>query len=228
MAKCTGTDQVAAVSGQIGGVIYERSGRGQVVRGLTYHRTNPLSRSRLVAARLGSLAQQWRQLTEADRQAWSGYAATSTPRGDRFGRHELSGFQAYISYNAQLLDAAIPILTRPPRLGVQPVLSLTSSVHSVNPIRLRVTIPTAVDAFSVKMLYASRPISPGISNLNGLPTRLLIKTTSNAEINCDALYAALYGSVGPTYAGYLILLRAIAVGTRSAVGPESTLLVALT
>ena len=102
-------------SGSIAGTTYSHNRFGQYTRNrVTPSNSAGSGRRATVRGFLATSAAAWATLSDQQRGAWSGYAA-SRPRTDRLGsRQVLSGFAAYQSINCERLNVGLSLATLPP------------------------------------------------------------------------------------------------------------------
>jgi hypothetical protein len=126
MASIKFSGLVTGAAGKVGGQILQRGRTGYQLRNLTQPRKLPSRRLQEAQADLQSIAQQWSQLSDANRELWNALAATQT-RFNRFGdAYTPTGYQLYTELNAaeQITDPG-QFFSAPPTLSaVAPIASV--------------------------------------------------------------------------------------------------------
>lgn len=205
---------VVAGSGKIGGHVAARNRAG------SYFRTkvtpvNPNTTSQAAArSRLASISQQWRGLTAAQRASWNSsvgdYAKT-----DIFGDlKNPSGFNLYQKLNNNLLNCGEAAITSPPiPADVVNFTSASLAVVTVVP-GITITYAAAIPADQKVKLFATAPLSPGVSFVKSEFRQIAVLATADASpYDATAEYVAKFGSVGAT--GRKIFIKMVPVSTDS-------------
>lgn len=150
-------------SGKINGFVASRNRAG------AYFRTkvtpvNPQSTAQLlVRNRLGSLSQDWRGLTDAERAAWNG-VVSSFAKTDVFGDlKNPTGFNLYQRLNNNLLTIGEAAIDVPPVPSAVAEVSLVSITAAAGAGTIAVVLSAAVPATSAVKVFATAPQSPGVS-----------------------------------------------------------------
>lgn len=196
MAKIKWSMAISAVSGKLNGSVFARNRGGSYVRNKTTP-SNPQSTAQIaVRARLSGFSAQWKTLTQALRDAWSG-ASVNFAKSDVFGDPVIpTGSNLFTRVNSNIANAGGTVITAPPALiGVFQPLEATLTVDAVTP---EVTIDldsTGIDANSVFIVEATAPMSAGIANANNKYRQ--IGTLPSATVfpyDATAMYEAKFGA----------------------------------
>lgn len=169
------------MSGSVGGVTAGHNKGGQYLRNRSIP-TNPNS-TRQQAARtaLGTAAQRWRTLTQAQRDAWEGYA-NQTPLTNRLGESiTISGSSMYTRTNSFLLGLGeTPIDDAPSSPGQASIGSVDSVVASILEDNATFTLD-ANDALDHVILQVGPTVSAGVNSFNGPYTFMSYDVASVGE-----------------------------------------------
>lgn len=149
---------------------------------------------------LASLSSSWRDLTQAEREAWIALGLQMTRRDTLGQEYTLTGLQAYTSVNRNLIligddpTPTAPALDMPPDLTDVDVASLTAAAFTID-------WTAALDGDWI-VFEATAPVSPGRSFFPRSEYKLV-------QINDDT-------AEPPTtiHAAYLSIFGARAVGTK--------------
>ena len=210
---------ITEIRGKAGGSVFSRNASGAFWR----NRVNPVNpqTSRQMAVRGGftAISTQWRDLTDAERQAWSDFAPTM-PFQDALGQSKVyTGNQLFMKLNQSLSQAspATPLLTSPPSPVTAPVLTVSSLLvnnDAGEAIATFVISPTTVPAGFVMRVFATPSLSPGIMRPQASLYRLVATspTVTTGTANFSPGYEALYGA--PTVGGK-VFVRVMLVSTDS-------------
>lgn len=155
------TSTVGAISGSIGGNTFTKTGR---IQQKPRARNKKTARQSTIRSGFSSVINEWRNLTESQQLAWS-QAAVNYPQVNRLGRSFLlSGFNLFakVAMNAALVSQPIP--TAPKAPVNLPAFLLTGFAPNITAGTMFVTFtPAALGASYVVLIYATPPISNGIS-----------------------------------------------------------------
>ena len=191
---------ITEIRGKAGGSVFSRNASGAFWR----NRVNPVNpqTSRQLAVRSGftSISTQWRDLTNAERQAWSDFAPTM-PFQDALGQSKIyTGNQLFMKLNQSLTQAspATPLLTSPPSPVTSPVLAVSLLEFGVDGTDLTAVFtisPATVPAGFVMRVFASPGLSAGIMRPQASLFRLVSTspTIATGVANIAPDYEALYG-----------------------------------
>lgn len=184
--------------------------------------TNPAStKQALVRGSLGTLASNWRGLTEVQRGDWTGLGLNMI-RTDSLGiTYDLTGEQAYIAINRNLFTyggayvTAAPVYSPPAAL-----LTITPTATAGTPT-LSVAYTATPLAAGVKLaIFATRQLSAGIYfQPRGAYKQVLVTAAAAASpANILSAYTAIFGAL---VAGKKILLRAVPISSTGVAGVPS-------
>lgn len=196
-AKFTPGAIVSEIRGKIAATVFSRNRGGAVIR----NRIKPINRRSLGQSTrrqtLGSLASSWRGLTEAQRDSFN-TAAPNFPIQDVLGQTIfLSGEQLYIRLNANLIligEAQITTAPAPFAFAV-----FTATVTAEDPtVAASFSVgftPTPLTAGNTLAVYATPPLSPGVSAPPASRFRFVGVIAAAATSPADLLseYQALFG-----------------------------------
>lgn len=211
MAKTTDGIGGSRLSGKVAGTVHERSYSGGGMRNRIMPPNRNTDRQKLRAARLGSLAQSWRELTEGQRTRWNDFAGSRQARSQSPIAAPIGGFQTYIELNMMCLEAGIATSAEPPAVPLIRTFSFVVNSCSISGSDLTITMSSGTGSNPTRVLYASKPMSAGRSSFKGEPMRQLSNITGNTPVNKWSSYAATWWPLTAGYAGQIILLRAFGV-----------------
>lgn len=211
MAKTTDGIGGSRLSGKVAGTVHERSFTGGGMRNRILPPGRYSSRQQLRAARLASLAQSWKSLTEDQRTRWNDFARSRSAPSTSPSPAPIGGFQTYIELNMMCLEAGIATSSEPPAPPLIRSFTFVVNSCSISGADLTVTMSSGTGSNPTRVLYASKPLSPGRSSFKGEPLRQLTNITGNTPVNKWSSYAATWWSLTSGYAGQIILLRAFGV-----------------
>ena len=181
--------------GKSGGHVITKNRQGQAVRTKVTpvnRRSNTQQNSR---SRFTSLSQNWRALTQAQRDSWNS-AASDTKRSNIFGdAYSPTGKNFYMIVNENLLITGGAVVTSPPAIDT-PVSLLTFTIGS-NTTAAQTLAYTATPsgADTSLLIEATRPLSPGVGSGGSAFRRLAVIAGATASpANTFAAYSALFGT----------------------------------
>lgn len=183
--------------GKIGGHVATKNRGGAVLRTkVTPSNAQSASQSG-IRNRFTGLAQAWRGLSQADRDAWNA-AVPSFSRTDIFGDlRNPSGANLYQRVNNNLLSIGETALSVPPLPSeVQAVVASALSAAVGTPA-MSLTFAPAIDADTKVQVWATAPLSAGKQFVKSEYRR--IGTLAHADTspkNILSLYVAKFGNTG--------------------------------
>jgi hypothetical protein len=207
---------VVAGRGKIGGHVASQNRAGAYFR-TKVTPTNPQSASQTeVRNRFGGISSGWRALDPGQRAAWNA-AVSDFARTDIFGDlRNPTGAQLYQRLNNNLLTCGEAAIPDPPE--VVAVDSFTSIVllaeDDTDAELFQVTFGEAVEADHLVKVYATPPLSAGISFVKSEYRLIAILPNSQAAVwDGTTDYQAVFGSTGEV--GQKIFVKAIQVEENS-------------
>lgn len=183
-------------SGSIAGTTSSHNRAGQYTRNRRAP-TQPVGTGRraFMRAAFGSAAAGWGSLTASQQAAWATYG-NSHPITDALGQSiKLTGQQAYVQINAQLLNVGSSATATPPAGAAiaAPVLTVFTVVHGTPPT-ITITL-TASGASTDHILVAfSRPQSGGVSFCKTFWQQTVIVGNATTVTTPGVAYNAQFGS----------------------------------
>lgn len=218
MALIRFSNLVNDIRGSSGGNVFARNRSGAYVR----NRTTPLnpqsSPQMSTRASFGALAQEWRNLTQTQRDGWN-EAVENFPYQNKLGETRLySGEQLFIKLNRNLQSAELPTISDAPSPGdVSAVSSITATADVMGPsFQISGTTVNTVPT-DVIVIQATAPKSAGIATQDRSQFRnIAVLDTTAFEAGADqiAAYEEIYGSIASSE-GSKIFIRAYGVSTVS-------------
>ena len=183
--------------GKSNGHVFSKNRGGAVIRTkVTPSNAQSVAQSN-VRNRFTGLAQGWRGLTQAQRNAWNS-AVASFSRTDIFGDlRNPSGANLYQRLNNNLLAIGETALTVPPLPSeVQAVVASAVSAAVGTPAMSQTFAP-AIDADTKCQVFGTAPVSAGKSFVKS-EFRLLgtLSTSDTSPKNILSLYTAKFGNTG--------------------------------
>lgn len=220
MAKYAPSALLGRLSRSAGSTTFAHNRFGAYLRNRTIP-TNPATSAQTgVRTTLGDLSSAWRELTAAQRAAWTAYGENYV-RTDSLGEtYTLTGLQAFMSVNinratygnAQLSDA--PIYAPPASL-------LTTAVtYDDTPVLSIAYTATPLAAGQKLLIFATRPLSQGINFQQRGAYKLVHVSAAAAASPANILagYTTIYGSIGNI--GDKILFRGVVLDEDGLTSPD--------
>lgn len=192
---------ITEIRGKAGGSVFSRNASGAFWR----NRVNPVNpqTSRQLSVRSGftSISTQWRDLSDADRQAWSDFAPTM-PFQDALGQSKIyTGNQLFMKLNQSLTQAspATALLASPPVPVTAPVITVSALtvINDAPDTTASMTIfPATVPSGFVLRVFATPSISTGIMRPQASLFRLAATapTVTAGVVALGPGYTELYGA----------------------------------
>jgi len=198
--------------GKIGGQVASKNRAGAYMRNKVTPVNQQTSYQLTVRNRLSYYSQNWRGLTQAQRDAWVA-AVSDFQRTDIFGDlRSPTGFNLYQRLNNNLEQVGQAAITSPPLAGSvgQVVTNSLTAEDGTVAESLSLALAAAVPANTAIKIFATAPQSAGKNFVKS--EYRLIGSKGNGEatpIDLLALYQAKYGSTGAV--GQKIFVKVVAV-----------------
>lgn len=216
MALIRFSNLVNDIRGAAGGNVFARNRSGAYVR----NRTTPINPQSLpqMAARglFGILAQQWRTLTQSQRDAWADMAP-NYPYLNKLGEERIySGEQLFIKLNRNLQAAGQTVITDPELpSGVMSALTMTLAADIMGPSFMISGTLTDASGVTELVIQATPPLSAGKSAPDRSAFRNIATSASaafTAPVDFITQYEAVFGSFAGSEGGK-IFVRVYGVNT---------------
>lgn len=180
-------------SGRASGNVYMRNGRirKMVVPALVQNGyTTP------VRSLFSTLSSSWNDLTEAQRAGWN--QSTSFFKSNRFAvQFPLKGKSLYVALNANLVNTGgTPVDDCPLPIQVNGITDLSFVADESTPQITLTFTPTPTDGDVVHLVYATAPLSAGVSKPSNSAFRLIgtVPATTATGVTLNAEYVAKFGA----------------------------------
>lgn len=195
-AKIALSTMLSDVRKKAGSVVHQSGRMGLVVRKHSIPKQPRTSVQRVVRGNFGVNAKDWgATLNQAERDAWTAFAATLTIT-DRLGRKFVpTGIQLYQRVSRNLHTIALgPITSPPPDQNVSSPLALTVAITTGGTV-FTVDASSEPAANEVPVVFTAAGVSPGIS-VPGKKLRYTFKAAAatSGPWNVLATYTALFGA----------------------------------
>ena len=181
--------------GKIGGHVASKNRAGAYLRTkVTPVNPNTIAQS-AARARLSSIAQSWRALTQSQRDSFNGAVANFT-RTDIFGDiKKPSGSTLYQKLNNNLSLISQALISTAPAIGDVITTGFSFMEAKVTVPELTLYLDAAVDPSMTCVVYATPPLSPGISFVDSeYRVVSLILNGQGAAVDIIADYAFKFGN----------------------------------
>ena len=211
----------ADARGKEGGRVFSKNKAGNYTRRKTTP-SNPNSlRQATVRASLTFLSNNWRALTQAQRDAWTSLAnqlSTTNVFGDAF---KYTGMNVYVKLNRNLAEIGEAYITAAPNAGAATAILITDLDADTTGGGLDVTLSAAVPVGSAMTLSASKAQSAGVTVPKGGYRRIqIIQNADGALPDVSAAYIAAYGALPPI--GQKVFVRGHVVVKASGFASQDT------
>lgn len=207
---------ITNLSGKSGGSIFSHNQGGKYVKNFAVP-SNPQSSAQMKQrSNFGSFASAWKTLTQAQREAWKA-ASASFPYLDAFGDTiHLSGIALFISLNRNLgLISEPEILDPPVPKGVDSITDFTATAEidtttSTSTLSIQGTVNTNADAETEYIIYATPPLSPGVSSASNR-MRVIVTRSESLFTSVGNIFDQYSEVFGPLVDGSKIIMRAVPI-----------------
>ena len=204
MAKIVTGGGVAAISGKLGGAVFASNKGGAYMRAFTKPTNPKTSYQEDARDSLAQYSNEWRTLTDEQRESWAAWAATH-PIVDRLGAsRNLTGSQAYVKINANrdLAGDATTNSTVPSDPSfVQAIVDVNAPiVADVSDSFMRFSLGSGAANAQVLFVYITPALSAGVNASFG-QERLLPAITLDAGmvaagvVEIDTAWIARFGAM---------------------------------
>lgn len=195
MAKFTPGIVISEIRGKFAATIFSKNRGGAMIR----NRVTPINRKSLtqsaVRQEFSAISTSWRGLTQAQRDAWIA-ATPNFPYQDTLGQtKQLSGAQLYEKFNRNLTVLGESLISTPPLPTSFPVLAFGAITLSAAAFTVGFT-PDPVPAGFALVVYATRPVSPGVDAFRDSDFRFIgfEDPAGISPFDINTAYEAIFGS----------------------------------
>ena len=177
------------------GLNVSQGGRcGQISRALVIP-ANPRTENQLNRRQvLGTMAHNWRTITEQQRIAWNTAAKTTQSRARLGQSGPLTGAQLYIKVNCNLTIVSEPTVATPPAVPAFES-NVVNGIELTNPGGVvAIKLACAGDSAAFNLVWASPPQSAGRFAVNDFYYLGELPEIVGGKANITALYTAKFGA----------------------------------
>lgn len=209
MAKVLYGGGVANMSGSQGGTVHSHNQFGSYTRNRVVPTNPQTAHQTLARSRLSSVAQAWRELTDALRADWAALGAQIV-RTDALGQtYTLKGFNAFCLINMHSLSIGGGLVTAAPALDQVPVPTLGTITLDDSPVFTVAYTAVGGAAGNSFEIWASAPVSAGRSYINPSLMKKVKRVPGNvaSPINIATEYEAVFGAVLPSGTGERVFIE---------------------
>lgn len=205
--------------GKLGGQVFSKTRSGAVVR-TKVTPTNPQTTAQALArAIFGTISQEWRALTETERESWRSTAkdfAKTNVFGDQYFS---SGKNYFQEINGNLENAGLGRISEPQPFTPPPIVIATSMLVDNTTGEIDIEYDTPAPGGTGRIIYEASPfLSAGKKNFSGSFRKITV-TPSTAYPTATVLFEAYVDVFGMPPTGAKFALR---VKTVSESGASST------
>ncbi len=210
LAKIKYTAIVAEMRGKLNGTVFSRNSSGAYVRNKVTPVNPNTSFQSNVRADFTTVAQNWRDLTDAQRSAWN-QGVVSFAHTDIFGDNvPLSGFGLHQQLNLNILAVGGVVITVPPLPAA--VFNFTSASLAADFTLQTVTLTydPAIPATESVIVKATAPLSAGKNFVKSELRQVDVILTADASpFSIETEYIAKFGAVGAVGSKMFMELRSV-------------------
>jgi hypothetical protein len=188
---------IVAGSGKIGGHVASKNRAGSYLRTKVTPANAQTAFQVAVRGRFTTLAQAWRGLTQAQRDAWNA-AVGAFARTDVFGDlRSPSGINLYQRLNNVLVNIGQAPLTVPPLPSEVEAVVLSAFTFAVGVPAMSAVFNGPVPADTSVIIMATAPQSAGKNNVTSAFRQIGVLAPAQASpFNLLAMYVAKFGNTG--------------------------------
>lgn len=191
---------VTEIAGKVGGTVFSRNKGGAYAKNRVMPANPRTTAQQNIRGFFGAMSQQWRALSQAQRESWNELAGTFSLNNSLGDAIRLSGIALFQKLNGNLRSLGTPpILNAPMLAGTDPITIATWAIET-DGTDISTNILVAALATSVPdtefAVFATAPVSPGVSNLNNrfrLIGHFPDLTTLNAADSLQTPYKNVFG-----------------------------------
>ena len=183
--------------GKIGGHVASKNRGGAYLRTKVTPANAQTSFQNAVRATFTNLAQAWRGLTQAQRDAWNA-AVNDFARTNIFGDLiNPSGINLYQRLNNNLISIGEAALTNPPLPAAVGACVLTSATNAVGAMTMTLVFDGPVPADTTVKIFATAPMSAGKSFVKSEYRQIgTMAAAAASPYDVKAIYLAKFGTQG--------------------------------
>lgn len=201
MAKILLGGMLADARGKMGGLVFSRNKAGLYIR-RKVKGTNPnTSAQQNVRMNLAEISRAYGLLDEAQKLAWKAWAVAHPVKNKLGASVERSGEQWFVSMNRNANTAGLAAIDTPPQVDPTfvdgPIFSEVL-MHGTPTAKLSLKVAQNIADTDVVQVYASAPLSPGVTSsfkYKQIATLTGTAYAAGAYVDIQAAYVAVYGTI---------------------------------
>jgi hypothetical protein len=199
--------------GKLGGHVLTKNRQGAAAR----TKVTPINRrsnsQQNARSTFTNLSQDWRDLSQADRDAWNS-AAGDFKKTNIFGdSYSPTGKNLYAIVNSNLLAAGQATVTVPPAAESPTAVTSFSVASNTTAAQTLAYVPTPVAADNTLIIEATRPLSAGVGAAGAQYRKIgTVAAAAASPFNSFAAYTAVFGT---PVAGKKIFFRCTPINNNS-------------
>lgn len=203
---------VAEARGAIAGTVFSKNTYGAYLRAKVTPVNPQTTFQQAVRQFLASTAQDWRGLTQGQRDLWNSFSINFN-RTNIFGDSvKLTGFNLFMQLNRNLLEISVTPLTDAPT--PQDVYGFTSAsfIADTTGATMIVTYAPALGANDSVIVYATPPLSAGKQFAKSEFRKIQVLTDivgDNSPVDVGTAYIAKFGALPPIGTKVFINLKGV-------------------
>jgi hypothetical protein len=207
--------------GKIGGQVASKNSSGSYMRTKVTPSNPQSSAQTAVRNRFTGLSQDWRGLTDAQRDSWNSSVSSFTST-DIFGDNLTpSGFNLYVAINMNLLNVGSAQISVPPVPSEVGYFTAFTAAAAAGAQTMTLTFAPVIPAGSDVIIRATPAMSPGISFVKSEYRQITVLENGDLTgLTIAAPYIAVHGAIGA--AGQKIHFQALWVNNTT--GQSGTVL----
>jgi len=217
MAKVKYGEMIADLRGKINGTVHSKNRAGQYMRNKTSP-VNPQSTAQSsVRNSFATYAQGWRALTANQRAAWTG-GVENFVRNNVFGDAvRMTGANLYMALNRVIATIGGTPISSPPVVSAPTGILTFTLVADVSDVTILATYTPAIPAAGTVQVWATAPVSAGISFVKNKFRYIGKMVTADASpFDISSMYEEKFGT-GWLTPGQKIFVKLVPVVTLSGI-----------
>lgn len=208
---------ITEARGSFQSTTFSKNAAGAIIRSKVKPINRRTTKQSLVRQQFGSIASAWRGLTQTQRDSWEA-AKSSFPYQDSLGQTKIyTASQLHEKFNRNLLVIGGSVIASAPAPTSFEIYSLSIATDAVDDLSIAFT-PTPVPADDTLVIYATRPLSPGIGAAGNSDFRYIttVAPAGVSPVDLVTAYEAVFGSLAASE-GQKVFIQMRAIKTASGI-----------
>ena len=188
---------VSDIRGKLGGVCFQKSSGGLMIRTMTKPKNKRTNSQELQRATMAQVQNEWRGLTEAYRAKYKSLATLAQVKQNNITKNIINGHQLFIKVNSLLLRYGESVITNT-RFNQSEINPITVTVkNNVGVLEIDLS-RTLLGNKEMLVFYMSGIIANSVNRNRNRSRMIVFENSSSNKFDISAPYIAIFGKLPET------------------------------